>query len=238
MLAARRAMKIILTNDDGFDQPGIATLERLCRPLADELVVVAPAVPQNGISHRLTDEGEIRVERRGEGRWAVHGTPADCARIALHELAPGADWLVSGINAGANLGMDTHVSGTVAAAREAAILGVQSLAISQYRRRFAEIDWERSGRRAVPVLRRALACAAGPGTFWNANLPHPPDEAVDCEIVECPLDTNPGSVRFESTGSGFHSRGDYHARPRSPGHDVDVCFGGRVALTLLRLAPR
>ena len=228
-------MKIILTNDDGIDEPGLATLERLCGPLG-ETIVVAPATAQSGISHQLTEHEELRVEQRGPNRFAVYGTPADCARLALRELARDASWLIAGINAGANLGMDTYVSGTVAAAREATIHSCPALALSQYQRRFASIDWERCERRASSVLRRVLEHAPGRGAFWNANLPHPADEAIDCEIVECRLDPSPSGVRFEPSAEGFTWNGDYHNRPRLPGMDIDTCFGGRVALTRLHLS--
>ena len=134
------------------------------------------------------------------------------------------------------------MSGTVAAAREAAIHGRPALAISQYFRRYAAIDWEHTIRAAAPVLRHVLERGVGLGEFWNANLPAPPGTPVDpaaapsAPIVECPVDPSPGALGFERTDRGFAWRADYHARPRRAHHDVDVCFGGRVALTRLRVA--
>ncbi|MCA9512060.1 MAG: 5'/3'-nucleotidase SurE [Myxococcota bacterium] len=235
---ARR--RIVLTNDDGIDEPGLAALARACAALG-EVVVVAPVDAHSGVSHRVT-EAELAVEERGGGWYAVAGTPADCTRVALHAICPDADWVVAGINAGANVGVDVYVSGTVAAAREAAIHGRPSLAISQYVRRYGAIDWRRTERAAAPVLRRALELGAAPGEYWNANLPDPtgPEGTAAAiragEIVECPVDTSPSPVGFERTSRGVAWRADYHARPRRAHHDIDVCFGGRIALTRLRIA--
>lgn len=233
-------MKIVLTNDDGIDEPGLAALARVCSALGD-VIVVAPTAPHSGVSHRVT-ESVIAVAERSRGWYAVDGTPADCARVALHDICPDADWLVAGINAGANVGVDVYVSGTVAAAREAAIHGRPAIAVSQYIRRFSTIDWRRTERLAAPVIRRAIALGAGPGEFWNANLPHPaePDDTPvgrrAAEIVECPVDPSPSPVAYARTPEGLAWQADYHGRSRRAHHDIDVCFGGRTALTRLRVA--
>lgn len=227
-------MKIVLTNDDGYGAPGLEGLLRLCEPLG-ECVVVAPSHPQSGVAHAVTTGSPLAVERRGPQRFAVEGTPADCARVALAWVAPDADWVISGINHGANLGADTYISGTVAAAREAALMGRSALALSQYAARHRRIDWEAALRRARPALEELLERGAPPQGFWNVNLPHPADEATACEMVECALDSSPHGVRFEHADGRLHWRGDYHQRPRRAGHDVDVCFSGRIAVTAIGL---
>lgn len=228
-------MKIVLTNDDGIDEPGIAALAEVCHALG-EVTVVAPSGPRSAISHQVTEAGHIAVDEVRPGWFSVDGTPADCTRLALRELCRDATWVIAGINAGANLGVDVYVSGTVAAAREAAIHGVPALALSQHFRRHAKIDWEGSRRRSALVLRQVLDRPIDEGAFWCANLPDPlPGRPAD-EIVECELDRSPGSVGYDRGGPGFRWKADYHDRPRREGHDVDVCFGGRIALTQLRLA--
>src|SRR4051794_39363931 len=107
-------MRLLLTNDDGIAAPGLLALESAVRHLGAEFVVVAPASVCSGCGHRVTTDGTIRVEERTPGRFAVEGTPADCVRLALHALATGVDWVLSGINAGGNLGADVYHSGTVA----------------------------------------------------------------------------------------------------------------------------
>jgi len=240
-----RRPKIILSNDDGIDAEGLATLLRVLEGVA-ECVVVAPDEPRSGVGHALSDSGPIRVQPREPARIAVGGTPADCARLAL---SPGSAlvgewrearasrelWLLSGINHGANLGVDTYVSGTAAAAREAAILGFPAIAISQYVGRHRSLDWRQTALRAGPVIREMLQRRPATGAFWNINLPHPTDDAADCEIVHCPLDPSPHAVRYERRGEHYQYAGDYHSRPRREGHDVDICFGGRIAVSEIKL---
>ncbi len=239
--------KIILSNDDGIDAPGLDALLQVTSDLGDCLVV-APASPQSGVGHAVSDDSTIPIEQRQSDRLAVGGTPADCARLALCSAASlpetwqaarssHALWLVAGINHGANLGVDTYVSGTAAAAREAAILGFPALAISQYVGRHRTPDWGCTVLRAAPVLRELLAQRPAPGAFWNVNLPHPHDEATRCEIVHCPPDPSPHAVRYERRGRHFEYSGDFHARPRRPGHDIDVCFGGRISVSEIKLVP-
>src|SRR5262245_11454883 len=129
-------MKILLTNDDGIDAVGLGLLADVCAGLG-EVTVVAPLDEQSGVGHRVQTRGALAIDERactGLGaarRFALSGTPADCARVGLRALAVEADWVLSGLNHGGNLGVDIHMSGTVAGAREGAILGCQAIAISQ-----------------------------------------------------------------------------------------------------------
>jgi 5'-nucleotidase len=227
--------RLVVTNDDGFDSPGIGALVHAAGDFG-ETIVVAPTAAQSGVGHQLTVDAPIHVERVGDQGYRVDGKPADCARLALTELAPGADWLLAGINHGANLGADVYTSGTVAAAREAALLGCRALALSQYIGRERTVDWTVTARRAASVLRILLARDLPAGHFWNINLPHPPGSAIELPIVFCGLDTRPHGVRYRRDGGdAFIYAGDYHARPRQVGRDVDVCLSGRVAVTLVTL---
>src|SRR5947208_12164721 len=107
---------LLLTNDDGVDAPGLAALHAATEGLGRRQVV-APFGPYSGCGHVVTTHRPVVISRRGEGRYAIEGTPADCVRMAIHHLQPGLSWVVSGINFGGNLGTDTHHSGTVAAVR-------------------------------------------------------------------------------------------------------------------------
>ena len=147
-------MKIVLTNDDGIDAPGLDTLIR-CVDQRAHIIIVAPQNAQSGVAHRVTVRQPLHVNQLGPNRHSVDGTPADCARIALKVIAPDAEWLISGINAGANLGSDVYNSGTVAAAREAAILGCRAIAVSQYIAKEQEVDWTATGHHAGRVLKMA-----------------------------------------------------------------------------------
>jgi 5'-nucleotidase len=228
-------MKLLLSNDDGIDAPGLQALVCAARMLGDP-VVVAPAEPQSGVSHAVTSHGPVRIEPRGEKRFAVYGTPADCARVGLLKLVPNAKWVLSGINHGGNLGADVHYSGTVAAVREAVLHGWPGAAVSQYRRKGVESDWERAAKWVARVLADLLARPTEPGLFYNVNLPHLAPTDDDPEVVFCPLDPHPLPLSYRhEQDSGLHYDGDYHARRRTLGADVDVCFGGRIAVTAIRL---
>lgn len=226
-------MKIVLTNDDGIDAPGLDTLSR-CVKLLGDVIIVAPQNAQSGIAHRVTTRSPIRVNQIGQNQYSVDGTPADCSRIALKEIASDADWLISGINAGANLGSDVYNSGTVAAAREAAILGYPAIAISQYISKDHEVDWPVTGHHAGAVLKMLLGRELAPGYFWNVNLPHPIAIKSPLNYQFCGLDTNPHNYVYQQNGDELIYKGTIHERPRDSGKDVAVCFDEqRIAITRL-----
>ncbi len=224
---------VVLTNDDGIDAPGIRALQRV---IGGGGIFVAPRNHHSGCSHLTTVDRVIPVEKRSAREFAVGGTPADSARIALTRIAPDAKLLLAGINEGGNLGHDTYCSGTVAAAREATYIGVPAVALSQYVRRELPLDWDR----AVALARRALARVLEephvPGTFWNINLPHLEPGAPPPKLVFCETCTRPLPMAYHAEGEGYrYDPASYHTRERTPGADVDVCFGGNIAISRLSL---
>lgn len=231
-------LKLILTNDDGVAAPGLTALQNAAAGLGT-ICTVAPAGPFSGCSHRVTTDDPFRVLQKDDDLFVVEGTPADCVRVGLQLAASSDTWVLSGINHGGNLGMDVNYSGTVAAVREAITHGVPGIALSQYRRRDVDYDWKRAARWVAPVLRDLLTRPWQPGTFWNVNLPCLPANAPDPEVVHCPLDVSPLPVSFLIEGEKweyvYRYNGVYQDRKRQPGHDVDVCFNGRIAVTLLSL---
>jgi 5'-nucleotidase len=227
-------VKLIVTNDDGYDAPGLRALLEICEALGTP-VVVAPSGPQSAVGHRVTTRAPIALEEVDRDRFRVDGTPADCARIALRHVAPDADWLIAGINHGGNLGADVYISATVAAAREAALLGCRAISISQYVPPRWQVDWDLTRRRAERALRLLLERPLQSGSYWNVNLPAPPGRDVDLEIAFCALDPSPLPVGYRRIDDELIYSGDYHSRPRLPGRDVDVCFGGRIAITAIPL---
>jgi 5'-nucleotidase len=202
-----------------------------------ECVVVAPATEHSMCGHRITTQTPLVVESRGEGRFAVAGTPADCVRIGLFALELRPDLVLAGVNAGGNLGQDIVISGTVAAAREAAYHGVRSVAMSHYLKRDLAVDWERTARWAAEVLRELRVENDAPGRIVNVNFPHPPaDVQALPERCWCAPELAPLGVAFrgEKGACGameFQYTAVYKERPRSAGSDVDVCFGGRISLS-------
>jgi 5'-nucleotidase len=230
----RTEMKLLLTNDDGIDSPGLAALQQAAVLLGDA-IVVAPLEAHSGCSHRVTTGKPIRVDRRKADRFAVDGTPADCVRVALHGLAGDVAWVLAGINEGGNLGADVHHSGTVAAVREAVLHGRPGIALSHYHKSGRDIDWARAVCLIQPLLANLLARPWKPGTFWNINLPHLGPDQPDPEVVFCPLDPGPLPLSFRAEGDSWHYDGNYHERPRASGSDVDVCFAGNIAVTRIAI---
>ncbi len=227
-------MKIVVTNDDGHDAPGLVALyNAACR--IGETVVVAPEAPQSGVGHSITLRGGIYAGKVSPCKYIVRGTPADCARLALKIFVPDADWVISGINPGANLGTDIYPSGTVAAAREAAIMGVKAAAVSQCIAPEASIDWRVVEYHAARILPEIMAEDISEGKFWNVNLPHTLEYSSDPEFRHCFPDTNPHDFIFEKNSDTYSYAGDFHERPRSGGSDVDLCLRGFISLTLLEV---
>jgi 5'-nucleotidase len=225
-------MTLILTNDDGIDAPGIRSL---LKAIDGKGIIVAPQLEWSGCGHRVTTTKPIQVQRRSDTEYAIAGTPADCTRLALSYLCPEATWVLSGINAGGNMGVDVYISGTVAAVREAAMLGIPGIAVSHWLRRPLIVDWDVAARCTAKVLADLLTRPIEPGTFWNVNLPHLEPGSPDPEVVFCQPCTQPLPVNYRVEGDDYYYVGEYSKRKRIPGTDVDVCFSGCIAVTQLRL---
>ena len=124
-------MRILLTNDDGIDAPGIKTLEEKLLESGHEVIVVAPDKEQSATSHSITLHQPLRIHERSENHYAVTGSPADCVILAEKIiLKDQIDLVISGINGGQNMAEDMLYSGTVAAALEAMFLGFRAMAVS------------------------------------------------------------------------------------------------------------
>jgi len=158
---------VVLTNDDGIHAPGLAALEKALAELGD-VYVVAPEREQSACGHALTLHRPLRALKMGERRFAVNGTPSDCANMAVLGFLPETPVLiVSGINHGANLGDDVTYSGTVSAAMEGTILGVPSIAVSLV----DGGDFEVAGRVARLIAMRVLVGGLPGNTLLNVNVP-------------------------------------------------------------------
>jgi 5'-nucleotidase len=228
-------MVLILTNDDGVDAPGLQALLEAIQQLGRDAIIVAPRDHQSGCGHQVTTTQPIQVQKRSERVYAIAGTPADCVRIAISHLCPQVTGVLSGINSGGNLGADVYISGTVAAAREAALHRIPSIAMSHYRQGKRAIDWSLATRLTANVLQNLADRPAPPGSYWNVNLPHLLPDAMDCEIVFCPLCTQPLPAVYKVEGDRCYYAGDYAQRSRDPGSDVDVCFSRKISVTQLRV---
>jgi 5'-nucleotidase len=222
---------ILVTNDDGWDAPGLAALKLLARQIG-RVYVLAPREPHSYVGHRITTEAPLDLLETAPGEFSLTGTPADCVRVGVTTLFPQVDWVLAGINRGGNLGADLFISGTVAAAREAAFLGTPAIAVSQYVRKGIAVDWDWSREAALPVVRRLMEEPWTEGAYWNVNLPHlGPGETAD--VVQCEPDRKRLDVRYTREGESFRYAGSYHGRLRTPGSDVDRCFEGNITVSRL-----
>ncbi|WP_299412406.1 5'/3'-nucleotidase SurE [Acaryochloris sp. IP29b_bin.148] len=231
-------MTWILTNDDGIDAPGLAALQQAAPQSA---IVIAPQAHHSGCGHQVTTAKPITIEDRSittteaQSRFGIAGTPVDCVRVALQHLCPSLTWVLSGINAGGNLGSDVYISGTVAAVREAALHQIPGIAISQYHRQDYPIDWQRSTHWAQQVIQYLLDIPLPAQAFWNVNFPHLPPTAPDPDIIQCPLSKKPLPVAYRQERDSLVYTGNYHHRDRESGSDVDVCFSGHIAVSQIQL---
>ena len=177
MLWYRLAMNILCTNDDGYLANGIRVLAAAANALGS-VTIVAPDREQSATSNSLTLHHPLRARRTSDGSYVVDGTPTDCVILAVNELLPSRpDVCVSGVNHGPNMGEDVLYSGTVAAAMEAAVIGIPAIALSYVGDRPEEVEgWE-------AVVRVILGEILGQETFpedtlFNVNLPEVPPHEV------------------------------------------------------------
>ncbi|MBI1355170.1 MAG: 5'/3'-nucleotidase SurE [Acidobacteria bacterium] len=169
--------RILVTNDDGISAPGIQALEAALRAVG-EVYTVAPLYEQSASSRRITLRKPFRYETAGKNRYAVDGSPADCAMMALTLLLGfKPDLVVSGINNGPNLGENVYYSGTVAGAAEGAKYGIPAIAMSVNQR--VDIDYGPAADFAARLARQALADGLEPGIVLNVNVPHPTYTGVE-----------------------------------------------------------
>lgn len=175
-----RLPRIMITNDDGIDAPGLAVLEEAAREFAEEIWVIAPVCEQSGASQSLSCNEPLRFSKRSERRWAVRGTPSDCVALACGHLmsdqAP--SLLLSGINAGPNHGDALCFSGTVGAALTGLMLGIPSIAISQRYTMRDNIPWATSRQLVPQLLRYFLTEGWKKETCLSINIPDQPASAI------------------------------------------------------------
>jgi 5'-nucleotidase len=229
-------LRILVTNDDGIGAKGIAVLAEALRALG-EVTVVAPENGRSGSSHGVTSEHPIRAKEgaRGGMRWiAVDALPATCVRLAIERLLPARpDVVVSGINRGENLGTVTFYSATVGAAREAAFLGIPSIAVNLAASE--EMDYGAAATVTAAVIRELGQNGIARGTFLNINVPALPQERlrgvrITRQDTRAPIDF------FEKEalpdGSAIYKPHWEHLEPGAEGTDIWAVRNGYVSVSV------
>ncbi len=243
-------MRILLTNDDGIAAPGLRALLAAARSLG-EVHVVAPSKVRSACGHSVTFHRPLEAwteailgedgSELGRG-WAVSGTPADCVKVGLARLLPGpADLVLSGINAGCNIGVHTIYSGTVAAAREGAIAGVPAFAVSLHIGRREAIRWQRASELAAEVLGRLLRGPLPAGAFLNVNIPILDAGAEPLAIRVAPVSREPMIDEYEGEpgpDGRIELRVGRHVafRQMPAGTDAELLFAGYLTVSPLGFA--
>ncbi|TWT80979.1 5'-nucleotidase SurE [Planctomycetes bacterium CA13] len=232
-------MRILLTNDDGIEAPGLKALvdsvEYAFGGSAD-WIVVAPDRCRSECSHSVTNDRPLSLKEVRPNWFSIDGTPVDCVRAGLGVLACDADLVLSGVNAGANVGIDLLISGTFAAAREAVVSGVPALAMSHYRRPEIPRTWDHVPRWSKITLLEfveAVVDRKSDTCLWNVNLPAIDPSGALPPRVRCSVDSTALTRSTLREASVIRFERDFHGRERIPDHDVDCCFGGKMTISEL-----
>lgn len=237
-------MRILLTNDDGINAPGLYVLEKIAAQLSDDIWICAPSEEQSGAGHSLTLTRPVRMRQHAERRFSVSGTPTDAVTMALKKLMPEApDLILSGVNRGANLGDDVTYSGTVSAAFEGALAGIRSVALSQVYAREGvgnAVDFSAAEQWGARVLRPLIDTPFAPRTLVNVNFPPVAGDAVKgVRVVRQGFhDYARGSVVEGTDPRGFpYYWFGLHGIEHTLGNntDLEAVGGGYVSVTPLQI---
>ena len=233
--------RVMLTNDDGIDAPGMEVMEAIAAEVAREVWVVAPEHDQSGQSHAISLHHALRVSKRGERRFGVTGTPGDCAAMGICHLMKDCppQLVLSGVNRGLNLGLETVFSGTVGGAMTAMMLGVPAIALSQAFVQRDNVPWDTARTLGADVVRRLLEMGWGKDACINVNFPPvPAAEAGPMTLARQGVGMLAGmgvDTRVDPRGMTYHwlnfKRGD---REQGPESDYTALRAGRVVITPLR----
>ena len=239
-----RSIRILVTNDDGVNAPGLRVLERIAKSLSDDVWVVAPETNQSGASHSLTLQRPLRVRSYGlDDHWyAVDGTPTDCVLLAVRSIVKDKpiDLVLSGVNWGGNLAEDVTYSGTVAAAMEATLFNIKAFALSQVYRGRQDIQWQTAEQFAPELIKKLYAIDWADDLLINVNFPDcPPDRVAGHQVTF--------QGKRESQGEPLEERFDPRGHPYvwiglpgsgktfSAGSDLQAIVDQKISITPIHM---
>ena len=236
-------MRILLTNDDGINAPGLEVLEKIARELSDDIWIAAPELEQSGKGRAISLTEFVRVRELDPRRYAVNGTPSDCVLLALDELMPGRpDLILSGVNAGQNIAEDTTFSGTIAAALFGMQHGVPSIALSQSIgfQNPHSCPWETPEAWGAKTLRPLIEKGWPEDLILNVNFPdRAPDEVAGIKMTRQGL-RDERIIRTEGRedlrGNAYYWIG-YRGKLSNPneGTDLRAIYDGYISVSPLHV---
>ena len=238
-------MRILLTNDDGVNAPGLKILETIARKFSDDIWIIAPADENSGAGHSLTLSRPVRIREHGPKHYSVTGTPTDSVMLGVGEIMKDAkpDLILSGVNRGANLGDDVTYSGTVSAAMEGTLAGVRSIALSQVYKKEGmgdDVPFAAASEWAERVLKPLIEMDFGERTLININFPAlPPEDVKGVSVVRQGFHDYGRAAIVKGTdprGYDYYWFG-LHGIEQTPAHDTDLeaVGDGFVSVTPMQL---
>jgi len=237
-------MRILLTNDDGIEAPGLNVLEEIARELSDDIWIVAPETNQSGAAHSLTLHEPMRCRSIGHQKFAVKGTPTDCVimgvRHLMFENPP--DLVLSGVNAGQNIADDVTYSGTIAGAMEGTMLGIPSIAVSQaYPYKYGStIKWQTPIDLGPKVIRQCLEAGWPDDVLLNINFPDRVAGDITHTLVTRQGKRDQGLVNIEkrrdTRGTPYYWFAlDRQRSDPAQGTDLKAIYEGHISITPIGL---
>lgn len=246
-----QTMRILITNDDGVNAPGLRVMHKIATELAGpdgEVWTVAPAFEQSGVGHCISYTHPMLVAELEPRRFAAEGSPADCVLVALHDVMKDnpPDLILSGVNRGNNSAENALYSGTLGAAMEGALQGIPSMALSQYfgpANYGVENGFEAAEVHGAEVIRKVLDASPAPNGGYHLfhNINFPPVLAADVKGTRATAQGYRGDARFgavpHSSPSGrkfLWIRGSAQQDPTAPGTDAAENLNGYISVTPMR----
>lgn len=238
-----KKLRILLSNDDGINAPGLAALEKIAHELSNDVWVVAPESEESGASRKLTLTQPLRIREVSKKKFAVQGTPTDCVLMGVRHVLKdhGPDLVLSGINRGSNMADDVTYSGTIAAAMEATVLGIPAIALSQSTLADeGDIKWHCGEAHGPALIRQLLAVGWPKDVLININFPDVEPNAVKRVEVTSQGKRDQSQTnlieRIDGRGNPYFWLGFARIRSNPPeGTDLRAIYDGRISVTPLHL---
>ncbi len=231
---------ILISNDDGYESIGLRVLLNIAEQLADNVFIVSPKKNQSAKSKSITIKKNINFREISKNFWIVDGTPTDCMIFALNHLFKEnkPDLILSGINAGSNIGDEVSYSGTVAAAWEGAVRRIDSIALSQYGGDDKINSYECSKAKGFEIISYLLKIKSQTTMFYNVNFPYtisPNSKNVKSSFTTLASQKIADEILFDDNFSSFTIGRMINNQRSSTNSDLECLKKNKISITPLTL---